>query len=53
MNPSFIARSRCPCCESIRGVEIYRLSYASMPLRDYLLSFYGAQGNPDLRSVED
>ncbi len=53
MNSHFIKRSKCPCCESPKSLPLHRSPYIDSPLRDYLVSFYSAQGTIDLEYLND
>lgn len=47
MNDYFVRRDHCPCCQSQAILELARSPLTELPLRDYLLSFYSAQGDID------
>lgn len=53
MNEFFVRRSHCPCCQSPEGIELCRAPYTEGPLRDYLVSFYSAQGTIDLEYLDE
>ena len=52
-NQYFVTRTACPVCTSLRGKTLLVLDYCQSPLRDYLTSFYGAQGTVEFEYLED
>lgn len=48
-----IQRSDCPICKHKEFQIIYRTPYASTELKNYLISFYGPQGYPDITELEN
>ena len=52
-NQYFVTRAACPVCTSLRGKTLLALDYCQSPLRDYLTSFYGAQGTVEFEYLED
>jgi len=52
MNDYFIQRSKCPSCESPKYTVLRRSPYSERPLKDYLVSFYSAQGTIEIEFLE-
>lgn len=53
MNPNFISRNSCPCCQSSLVEQIYSKSYESNELVHYLKEFYLPQGTIDFSLLKD
>lgn len=52
MNEHFVRRTSCPACGSPDFEELLRTSYTASPIRDYLASFYSAQGGVEFELLE-
>ncbi|TAM44790.1 MAG: class I SAM-dependent methyltransferase [Acidobacteria bacterium] len=52
MNEHFVRRTSCPACDSPVFEEVFRTSYTAAPIRDYLASFYSAQGGVEFDLLE-
>ena len=48
----FTRRDACPACESDTARTIYSRPYLDSPLKEYLVSFYSAQGKIELEYLE-
>ncbi len=52
VNNYFVKRHKCPGCESSKYTLLYSSPYTTAPLRDYLVSFYSAQGTIELEYLD-
>lgn len=48
-----VERHTCPVCHSSRSETLYKEPYNNVGIRQYLLSFYTEQGDPDVNLLEN
>ncbi len=50
---NFVERKKCPGCSNNKFITIYERRFDSQPIKDYLISFYGEQGDFNENDIAD